>query len=173
MDMEEAKLLIFPAVLALFVFISLHFITKTVKARKHRNLKLPPGSFGWPIVGETLEFVKCGSEEKPERFIRERMQKYDSRVFKTSMLGELAAVFCGAAGNKFLFSNENKNVRLWWPSSVRKLLPSSLLTKFGDEAKSMKRLLITFLGPEALKNYLPKMDAIAQSHINTHWQGKY
>ncbi|KAF7836939.1 beta-amyrin 28-monooxygenase-like [Senna tora] len=168
--MEEEA---FPALLALlFLLLSLHFITKIIvkTTRKHQNL--PPGSLGWPIVGETLEFMRCGGEGNHERFIRERMEKYDWRVFKTSMLGEAMIVFCGPAGNKLLFSNENKNVQVWWPSSVRKLLRSSLVTKVGSEAKTMKRLLTTFLNPEALKNYLSKMDAIAHTHIHTHWQGK-
>lgn len=167
--MEVANLIVLPAVLALFVF----FITKIVKLRKHQNLhNLPLGNLGWPVVGETFEFVRASLEGKPIRFIQERTDKYDQRVFKTSMFGEAIAVFCGPAGNKFLFSNENKNVQVWWPGSVKKLLRSSLVTKVGDEAKAAKRLLMSFLNPETLRKYLPKMDSIAQHHINTHWKGK-
>ncbi|XP_061363489.1 beta-amyrin 28-monooxygenase-like [Gastrolobium bilobum] len=169
--MEVAKLVVLPAVLALFV-LCLHFIAKTVKLRKHQVLHLPLGSFGWPIVGETFEFLRSGREGNIFRFIQERMNKYDSRVFKTSMLGDPMAVFCGPAGNKFLFSNENKNVQVWWPSSIRKLLRLSLVMKVGDEAKMTKKLLMGFLNPEALRNWLPKMDSIAQRHISTHWEGK-
>lgn len=93
------------------------------------------------------------------------MKKYDSRVFKTSLFGENIVVFCGTAGNKFLFSNENKNVQVWWPSSVKKLLRFSLVNKVGDEAKITIRLLMIFLNPETLRNYLPKIDRIAQHHI--------
>ena len=171
--MEVAKFLGLPAVLALFV-LCLYFITKVVKLRKqskHPQLHLPPGSLGWPIVGETFEFMRACHEGNAVRFIQERMEKYDSRVFKTSLLGEPMAVFCGPAGNKFLFSNENKNVQVWWPPSVKKLLRSSLATKVGEEAKMTRRLLMGFLSPEVLRNYLPKMDSIAQSHINTHWEG--
>jgi len=106
------------------------------------------------------------------RFLKERVEKYDSRVFKTSMFGDPVAVFCGPAGNKFLFSNENKNVQVWWPSSVKKLLRLSLVNKVGDEAKMVRKLLMNFLNAETLKNYLPKMDRIAQHHIDTYWKGK-
>lgn len=173
MDMEVTELLTFPALLALLVFVlSVPFITKFVKTRKHPNLNLPPGSLGWPVIGETFEFLRRGYEGEPELFIRERMEKYDSRVFKTSLLGEPMIMFCGAAGNKFLFSNENKDVQVWWPTSVRKLLRSSLVTKVGYEAKTMRKLLMSFLNPEALKNYLAKMDTVACCHITNHWQGK-
>ncbi|KAJ1405414.1 Cytochrome P450 [Sesbania bispinosa] len=169
--MEVAKLVVLPAVLVLFV-LCFHFITKIFKLRNHPRLQLPPGSLGWPIVGETFEFVRTSLENSPLRFVQERMKKYDSRVFKTSLLGNHIAVFCGPAGNKFLYSNENKNVQVWWPSSVKKLLRLSLVNKVGDEAKMIRKFLMTFLNAEALRNFMPKMDSIAQHHINTHWEGK-
>ncbi|CAL0325044.1 unnamed protein product [Lupinus luteus] len=158
-------------VLAIFV-LCLHFITKTIKLRRHQSLNLPGGSLGWPIVGETFEFLRAMVDCNVVRFIKERMDKYDSRVFKTSLLGDPMVVFCGPSGNKFLFSNENKNVQVGWPTTVKKLLRSSLVNKVGDEAKITRRLLVSFLNPEALRKYLPKMDTIAQHHIDTHWQGK-
>ncbi|KAK7359119.1 hypothetical protein VNO77_01065 [Canavalia gladiata] len=169
--MEVTNLVVLPAVLVFF-FLCLHFITKIVNGRKHSNLHLPPGRLGWPIVGETLEFMRTCLEGSMVSFMKERMDKYDSRVFKTSMYGEPIIVFCGPMGNKFLFSNENKNVQMWWPSSVRKLMRLSLVNKVGDEAKMVRRLLMSFLNAETLKNYLPKMDSIAQRHIDTHWEGK-
>ncbi|KAK7247268.1 hypothetical protein RIF29_42148 [Crotalaria pallida] len=169
--MELIKLLVLLAILALFI-LCLHFITKIVKLRKHQNLNLPPGRLGWPIIGETFEFLREMAECNTVRFIQTRMVKYDSRVFMTSLVGDPTMVFCGPSGNKFLFSNENKNVQVGWPTSVRKLLRSSLVSKVGDEAKITRKLLMSFLNPEALRNYLPKMDSIAQHHLNTHWEGK-
>ncbi|CAI8618794.1 unnamed protein product [Vicia faba] len=166
--MEMIKLIVLPTALTLFVLF-LYFITKIIKLRK---LNLPKGNLGLPVIGETLEFFKASLEGKQIRFIQERMKKYDSRVFKTSMFGENIAVFCGTAGNKYLFSNENKNVQLWWPSSVKRLLRLSLVSEVGDEAKITRKLLMSFLNPETLRNYLPKMDWITQQHINTHWKGK-
>jgi cytochrome P450 len=163
--MEVIKLIFFP----LFVLF-LHFITRIIKLRK---LNLPKGTLGWPIIGETYEFFfKANIEGKRIRFIQEKMKKYDSNVFKTSLFGENIAVFCGPTGNKFLFSNENKNVQVWWPSTVKNLLRLSIVNKVGDEAKITRRLLMSFLNPETLRNYLPKMDKVAQHHINTHWKGK-
>ncbi|GAV78484.1 p450 domain-containing protein, partial [Cephalotus follicularis] len=135
------------------------------------NHKLPPGSLGWPLIGETLEFVREAREE-PMRFIRERMKKHDSRVFKTSILGEPVLVFCGADGNKLLFTNENKLVKIWWPTTLRKLLGSSVINAVGDEAQLMRRLLLTFLRSDALKCYVERMDMVTQEHITAYWEGK-
>ncbi|KAL0440141.1 UNVERIFIED_CONTAM: Beta-amyrin 28-monooxygenase [Sesamum latifolium] len=51
-------------------------------------------------------------------------RQVQSSVFRTHLLGEKAIVFCGASGNKFLFSNENKLVQAWWLSSVDKVFPT-------------------------------------------------
>ncbi|KAK8595873.1 hypothetical protein V6N13_000553 [Hibiscus sabdariffa] len=131
---------------------------------------LPPGRTGLPFIGESLEFLSTGRKGHPQKFIYDRMDKYHSRVFKTSILGEPTAVFCGAAGNKFLFSNENKLVTAWWPDSVNKIFPSSLQTSSKEESKKMRKLLPNFLKPEALSRYVGVMDSIAQRHFGAHWE---
>ncbi|KAI8000623.1 Beta-amyrin 28-monooxygenase [Camellia lanceoleosa] len=50
-------------------------------------------------------------------------------------------VFAGAAGNKFLFSNENRLVQAWWPSSVYKVFPSSTQTSSKQEADIADKIL--------------------------------
>ncbi|GMI97476.1 cytochrome P450, family 716, subfamily A, polypeptide 1 [Hibiscus trionum] len=134
------------------------------------NTSLPPGRTGLPFIGESLEFLSAGRKGHPQKFIYDRMDKYHSQVFKTSILGEPTAVFCGAAGNKFLFSNENKLVTAWWPDSVNKIFPSSLQTSSKEESKKMRKLLPNFLKPEALNRYVGVMDSIAQRHFGTYWE---
>ncbi|KAF8400148.1 hypothetical protein HHK36_013444 [Tetracentron sinense] len=127
---------------------------------------------GLPFIGETLEFLSTGQKGYPEKFIYDRIVKYSSQVFKTSLLGESAAVFCGAASNKFLFSNENKLVISWWPDAVNKIFPSSLQTSSKEEAKKMRAMLPGFLKPEALQRYIGIMDGIAQRHFESGWNNK-
>ncbi|XP_048235576.1 beta-amyrin 28-monooxygenase-like isoform X2 [Ricinus communis] len=100
------------------------------------------------------------------------MEKYDSRVFKTSLLGKPFAMVSGTAGHKLLFSNENKLVNLWWPESVRMLFKSALVSVVGDEAKRIRKMLMTFLSLDGLKNYTERIDMVTQQHIRTYWEGK-
>ncbi|XP_011048247.1 PREDICTED: beta-amyrin 28-oxidase-like [Populus euphratica] len=145
---------------------------KVFQERLFPDPQLPPGSLGWPLLGETLQFLPTRRTPKPERFVSDRMKKYNPQVFKTSLFGETVAVFCGPAGNKFLFHNENKLVNLWWPTSVKKLMKSSLSNVVGDDAKRMRKMLLTSLDRDALKRYIDRMDLVAQNHIRTHWEGK-
>lgn len=155
----------------LSVILSLHFLL--YKHKSHFvGASLPPGKTGWPMIGESIEFLSTGWKGHPEKFIIDRMSKYSSQVFKTSLLGEPAAVFCGAACNKFLFSNENKLVVAWWPDSVNKIFPTSLQTSSKEEAKKMRKLLPQFLKPEALRGYIGIMDTIAQRHFASGWENR-
>ncbi|KAK2993513.1 hypothetical protein RJ640_025523, partial [Escallonia rubra] len=161
------------SLLSLFLVLaslSLHFLFfNTKKSGK----TLPPGRTGWPVIGESLEFLSTGWKGHPEKFIFDRMAKYSSNVFRTSLLGEKAAVFCGAPANKFLFSNENKLVQAWWPASVDKVFPSSSATSSSkEEAIKMRKMLPNFFKPDALKQYVGIMDHITQRHFASGWDNK-
>ncbi|KAM7477440.1 hypothetical protein LguiA_025653 [Lonicera macranthoides] len=158
----------------LLVSLSLHFLFYKNKSGLSGSNPLPPGKTGWPVVGESLEFLSTGWKGHPEKFIFDRMAKYSSHVFRTSLLGEPAAVFCGANGNKFLFSNENKLVRAWWPASVDKVFPSSGENKSTsqDEAIKMRRMLPKIFKPEALRGYIGIMDQITERHFAAGWDNK-
>ncbi|XP_058107748.1 beta-amyrin 28-monooxygenase-like [Magnolia sinica] len=159
--------------LSLFLIILSSFLTyRFFFISKRKDPKLPPGSLGWPIIGELLAFTRSGQNGTPQDFVQERMDKHGARIFKTSLLLEPMAVFCGPDGNKFLFSNENKLVASWWPTPVRKIFPSSILTATADKAKQTRKLLMTFLKPEALQKYVGTMDAVARRHFEVEWEGK-
>lgn len=145
-----------------------------VSIKKKKTLNLPPGSYGWPILGETIEFLGAGVQGTPEKFLTHRMEKYKSpHVFKTRLMGEPMAVLCGPTGNKFLFSNENKLVTVWWPGSVRKLLGPCIATTGGEEGRQMRKMVSYFMSPDAFTRlYIKTIDMVSQQHINTHWQGK-
>ena len=157
----------------LFAFIaslSVVFLLYHKSYASHPNL--PRGKMGLPFIGESLEYLSTGRKGHPEKFIYDRMAKFSSEVFKTSIFGEPVAVMCNTAGNKFLYSNENKLVTAWWPSSVNKIFPSSLQTSSNEESKKMRKMLPNFMKPEALKRYIGIMDAIARRHFEVGWEGK-
>ncbi|KAL3825521.1 hypothetical protein ACJIZ3_021550 [Penstemon smallii] len=148
------------------------FIYKN-KSSKYPKAPLPPGSTGWPVVGESLEFLSTGWKGHPERFILDRVAKYSSSVFKTHLLAQPFAIFYGAKGNKFLFSNESKLVEIWWPSSIVKLFFSSNTQASSKEgAIKVRKLLPDFIKPEALQRYVGIMDDMARRNFADGWENK-
>jgi steroid 3-oxidase len=65
------------AAVALWMLLSRssRFLTAIIMARPRgrggasKEARLPPGTFGWPLVGETLDFVSCAYSSRPEAFV--------------------------------------------------------------------------------------------------------
>ncbi|KAG6761113.1 hypothetical protein POTOM_034308 [Populus tomentosa] len=49
---------------------------------------LPPGSMGWPLIGETLQFIIPGRSLDLHPFVKKRMQKYGERYRQSSPIHE-------------------------------------------------------------------------------------
>ncbi|KAH7571326.1 hypothetical protein JRO89_XS04G0023300 [Xanthoceras sorbifolium] len=149
----------------LFISMSLAYLLFNKHTSSYTNL--PPGKMGLPYIGESLEFINAGRKGHPEKFIFDRINKYSSQLFKTSILAQPTVVFCGPAANKFLFSNENKLVKVYGPESTKKIFPSSQ-----EEFKMVKKMIVNILKPEALMRYTSVMDSIAQKFFASDWEGK-
>ncbi|MFM7794112.1 MAG: cytochrome P450, partial [Microcystis panniformis] len=91
-----------------------------------KDLPLPPGSFGLPLLGETIAFLT------DRDFASKRHNKY-GQLFRTHIFGSPTIILSGAEANRFLLSNENKYFAATWPKSTKTLLGSaSLAVQTGD-----------------------------------------
>nr|UWY61439.1 cytochrome p450 11411 [Calotropis gigantea] len=175
--MEFLSFSVFVAAVIIFFTISLISLSLVYENDDGRRIKLPPGSFGWPVIGETMEFLFS----KPEKFVGDRMNKYSPDIFKTKILGEKTAVICGSNGHKFLFSNDQKLFTAFRPHPTQKLFrsyqtpapaPSATDQNPRNNNDSEESKVIRkpgFLKPEALKKCLGKMDSISQQLLQNHW----
>ncbi|KAH6759407.1 hypothetical protein C2S51_019642 [Perilla frutescens var. frutescens] len=144
--------------------LSLYLIFSIRKKGSDDRKNLPPGSTSW--VGENLELALIGYQ----KFIRDRRQKHTPDAFKTSMLGEKTVVLCGAEGNKFVFTNDNKLVIPWLPLSLKKaLLPEFGESNFKEPVEIFRNMRHEVLKPESLKQYTPVMDEVARGLIDEGW----
>ena len=100
------------------------------------------------------------------------MLKYSSNVFKISLFSEPMVVFCSAAGNKFVFSNENKLVRSWFPKSFDLLFTNNQgSTSTVEEAKRTKKIFGPFLKPDSLRKFIGIIDVFTRKHLESCWHG--
>nr|XP_027092530.1 dammarenediol 12-hydroxylase-like [Coffea arabica] len=134
-----------------------------------QNQRLPPGRTGWPLLGESLEYFTKIRQGVPYQFVKDRMNKYLSKVFRTSLIGQPMVILCSAEGNKFLFSNERKLVQVWWPSTMDKIFPKSDHRPSSEHSNRLRKLLPFILKTDVLREYVGIMDAVMKKHLQTEW----
>lgn len=154
------------------VLLSLFFQLWKFSKRRETENPLPPGRFGLPLIGQTLEFLRSQRRNKSWEFFDSHVADY-GEIFKTHLAGSPTVVTASPAGNKMVFTNENKLVNVSRAESVVKILGSrSLIALTGAKAKRMRQAISTFLGPEALQTYTGKADVSVRKFLEEYWEGK-
>ncbi|WP_414567339.1 cytochrome P450 [Nostoc sp. CCY 9925] len=125
-----------------------------------KNNQIPPGSFGLPVLGETLSFVL-----NPD-FVKKRYRQHGS-IFKTHILGRPTVVMVGPEALEFVLSShmENFSWREGWPANFKILLGESLFLQDGEEHRRNRRLMMPALHGPALVNYVATMEDITRSYL--------
>ncbi|MBK1990886.1 cytochrome P450 [Sphaerospermopsis aphanizomenoides BCCUSP55] len=138
---------------------------KLQEIKSQNQLPIPPGSFGLPVIGETISFLT------DPNFANKRQKKYGN-VFKTNIFGSPTIMMIGAEANRFVFSGEHQNFAIKWPESVAVLLgTASLATQTGSIHQTRRKLLFQAFQPRALASYVPAMVEITNSYLQ-QWKNQ-
>ncbi len=131
-----------------------------------KSNKIPPGSFGLPILGETLAFFL------DRDFSKKRYRQYGS-IFKTHLLGRPTVVMLGTEALEFVLSShlENFSWRQGWPANFKILLGESLFLQDGEEHRRNRRLMMPALHGRALANYFTTMEDITCIYLQK-WENQ-
>jgi cytochrome P450 len=123
--------------------------------------RVPPGSDGIPLLGETLSFAK-----NPFRFIEQRLATH-GRTFRTNVLGRKTVVVAGAdAAGQFIDPSVVMRQGSM-PPHVQELFGGrSLPLLDGDVHKTRKGLVMQAFGRAALAAYLP----VIQSTVDRYFE---
>ncbi|KAK6921052.1 Cytochrome P450 [Dillenia turbinata] len=130
--------------------------------------KLPPGSMGIPIIGETIQFFTPYKSDVFDLspFIKKRAARYGS-LFRTSVVGQLIVVSTDPDLNHYVFQN-GKLFQLWYTNSSTGILgKESIAEQQGLMHKHLRNLVLNLVGPGNLKeNLLKEMDTITRMHFD-------
>lgn len=130
-----------------------------VGVRKQRP-RLPPGSTGLPLIGETLRLISAYKTPNPEPFIDERVARHGG-VFTTHIFGERTVFSADPAFNRLLLAAEGRAVSCSYPSSITTLLGArSLLLTRGTAHKRLHSLTLTRLGRPASQPLLAHIERL-------------
>lgn len=156
----------------LFLVILFPTILFLSKVRRKSTKKLPPGSLGLPLNGQSISLLRAMRANNAEEWLQKRMQKYGP-VPKLSLFGKPTVFISGQAANKLLFASDSSSLAYIQTQSIRMTLGErNLLELRGENHKRVRDALTSFWKPESLKHYIAKIDEEVRLHIQMHWQGK-
>ncbi|KAG9454080.1 hypothetical protein H6P81_006984 [Aristolochia fimbriata] len=169
--MEGAAAIFITLLLAL---LTIFFFTVVDPGRKKwsKKQKLPPGSLGLPLVGQSLQLLRAMRANTAEKWLEDRVKKYGP-VSKLSLFGSPTVFMVGPAANKFMFTSDSDTLSNEQTRSSHMILGErNLLALSGDNHRRVRAALMSFLKPEALKDYVRKMDEEVRMHIDTYWKDR-
>lgn len=112
--------------------------------------KLPLGTLGWPLLGETLEFISCAYSDRPESFMDKRHRKY-GKVFKSHIFGTPTIISTDAEVSRVVLQ-DTKTFVPFYPKSVTELMgKSSILLINGSLQRRIHGLIGAFIKSPHLK----------------------
>ncbi|KAE8661787.1 Cytochrome P450 87A3 [Hibiscus syriacus] len=127
-------MLVLTCIGALFLICVTHWVNKWRNPRC--NGKLPPGSMGFPLVGETLRFFVPYST-------------FDIAPFDPDL-------------NHFVFQQEGQLFQSWYPDTFTEIFGrQNVGSLHGFTYKYLKNMVLNLFGPERLKKMLPEVENTA------------
>ncbi|KAL3685962.1 hypothetical protein R1sor_003984 [Riccia sorocarpa] len=135
--------------------------------------RFPPGSFGFPIIGDTVQFILANKSDVAYRiWIQKKIAKYGP-LFKWRFQGMPVVVMDPPGGNKFLFQNDGTSFEIYWPVQMATLLGSEPISVLrGERHKLLRRHLNRFFNHAAVSRYMEEVDRKTVQHLARHWAGK-
>ncbi|KAI5591759.1 hypothetical protein BDE02_04G104700 [Populus trichocarpa] len=134
---------------------------------RYRKKGLPPGTMGWPIFGETTEFLKQGPN-----FMKNQSARYGS-FFKSHILGCPTIVSMDPELNRYILMNEAKGLVPGYPQSMLDILGNcNIAAVHGSTHKYMRGALLSLISPTMIREQLlPTIDEFMRTHLSD-WDSK-
>ncbi|XP_044454623.1 cytochrome P450 85A1 [Triticum aestivum] len=135
--------------------------------RRRNGCLPPPGTMGWPLFGETTEFLNQGMS-----FMKERRLRY-GRIFRTHVLGCPTVVCMDPDLNRrMLLQGESSGLVPGYPQSMQDILGrNNIGALHGSMHRFIRGAMLGLVHPAAIRaSLLPKIDAFMRSHLDG-WSG--
>nr|XP_043635285.1 abscisic acid 8'-hydroxylase 2-like [Erigeron canadensis] len=159
-------LLLSPFAAAFLFFVTLivcNFIWRRNGLKK--NERLPPGSMGWPYIGETLSHYK----QNPNTFFSIRQRRYGN-IFKSHILGCPCVMISSPEIAKIILVTQSHLFKPTYPISKEKLIgPQAIFFHQGSYHSHLKKLIQSSFLPSAIKGSVHEIENIVLDLLPT-WE---
>lgn len=127
------------------------FMSKNGKIREGKlgeKSELPPGSMGWPFIGETLQYLSPSQSSNVGPFLHERISRYGD-VFKTHVFGKPTIMTTSVEANQFVLLNEGRLFECAYPKSFVSILgKNNILASHGPMHLKLRKLAMSLMGTQ-------------------------
>ncbi|WP_417214128.1 cytochrome P450 [Alcanivorax sp.] len=128
-----------------------------------RKLEDIPGDYGWPLLGQTVPFLK-----DYHKLVNDQAAKY-GLIFKGSVLFQRGVTLLGPDANEFVLKDPEHafSSRAAWNPILEKLFTDGLMLRDFADHKFHRRIMQQAFKKPALASYLDRMN----SHIGSEIEG--
>uniref|UniRef100_A0ACD5TWJ8 Uncharacterized protein n=1 Tax=Avena sativa TaxID=4498 RepID=A0ACD5TWJ8_AVESA len=121
---------------------------------KKRRPNLPPGSVGWPFIGETFGYLRAHPATSVGHFMNQHVARY-GKIYRSSLFGDRTVVSADAGLNRYILQNEGRLFECSYPRSIGGILGKwSMLVLTGDPHREMRAISLNFLSSVRLRAVL-------------------
>ncbi|KAL7147000.1 hypothetical protein ABFS83_06G079100 [Erythranthe nasuta] len=125
------------------------------------NGVLPPGSMGFPLIGETIQLVIPSASLDLPPFIKHRIKRYGS-IFRTNIAGRPVVFTADPEFNHFLLRQDGKLVDTWSMDTFAEVFDQASQSS----RKYTRNLTLNHFGVEALKGkLLPQIEVMVRKTL--------
>ncbi|KAF8107609.1 hypothetical protein N665_0119s0071 [Sinapis alba] len=162
MDFSALLLTLFTGIIFLYFLRCL----VSQRCRGPSKLPLPPGTMGWPYVGETFQLYS----QDPNVFFASKQKRYGS-VFKTHVLGCPCVMISSPEAAKFVLVTKSHLFKPTFPASKERMLgKQAIFFHQGDYHAKLRKLVLRAFMPEAIRDMVPDIESISQDSLRS-WDG--
>ncbi|ERN00632.1 hypothetical protein AMTRI_Chr04g184590 [Amborella trichopoda] len=143
------------------------FLVKNRGRTFKSTTKLPPGTMGWPFLGETLQLYS----HDPNIFFAAKQKRY-GEIFKTHLLGCPCIMLASPEAARFVLMNQAHLFKPTYPKSKELMIgPNAIFFHQGDYHARLRKLVQGALSPEVIRSIVPDIEAIALPLLDS-WDGR-
>ncbi|XP_048493115.1 beta-amyrin 16-alpha-hydroxylase CYP87D16 [Beta vulgaris subsp. vulgaris] len=135
---------------------------------------LPPGSKGFPIIGETLQLLLPSYSLDLPSFITTRIQRYGP-IFQTRLIGRPVVMSADPDFNRYIVQQEGRMAEMWYLDTFSKLFAQegeARTNATGMVHKYLRNLTLSHFGSQSLReSLLPHLENLVRSTL-LGWSSK-
>ncbi|CAI9094961.1 OLC1v1030804C1 [Oldenlandia corymbosa var. corymbosa] len=152
---------------SLFILVLIRPAIRKFVAFGRGKLPLPPGTLGWPYIGETFQLYS----QNPNVFFASKVKKFGS-IFKTHILGCPCVMIASPEAAKLVLVTKAHLFKPTFPASKERMLgKQAIFFHQGDYHSKLRKLVLRAFTPEAIKHIVSDIESVAVESLES-WEGR-